>query len=217
MPQQTPGRRGSREVRCSRGTRLLSHHIAPRGQVVVEAAGIVGELNTWCCVGARQRVRATVDTTRWLHFSAPDIGGGVRGDGGGLDAGCCIEACRGVRHMDWSPAKTHQVLVLFAHGWMRESVVAHVWRAGEVSPETTLEQLGSVSGIAKNPNGARGSGAHASTARHMAFCMQHWWSTDAEVGYKWPCHQRRCWRVEQKVLFWSVAKCCEHGLRNVGN
>ena len=79
-------------------------------------------------------------------------------------------------------AKTRQVLVLFAHGWMRESVVAHVWRAGEVSPETTLEQLGSVSGIAKNPNGAWGSGAHAGTARHMAFCVHHWWSTAAEVG-----------------------------------
>ncbi len=52
-----------------------------------------------------------------LHFSAPAIGGGVRGDGGGLDRGCSIEACQRVRNMDWPPAKTRQVLVLLAHGW----------------------------------------------------------------------------------------------------
>ncbi len=65
----------------------------------------------------------------------------------------------------------------------------------------SVEQLGFAASIVKNPDGAWGSGAHASTARHMAFCVQHRWSTDAEVGYKWPCPQRRCWRVEQKVHF----------------
>ena len=78
----------------------------------------------------------------------------------------------------------------FACAWMdlgmRKSVVAHVWRVEEGSPETTLEQFGSASSIAKNPDGAWGSGAHASTARHMAFCMRHWWGTDAKVGYEWP-------------------------------
>ena len=55
-------------------------------------------------------------------------------------------------------------------------------RGGE--PGTDIGSVGSASSIAKNPNGAWGSGAHASTARHMAFCMRRWWGTDAKVGYK---------------------------------
>ncbi len=136
-----------------------------------------------------------------LHFSAPTIGGGVRGDGG-LDRGCSIEVPR-VRDMEWPPAKTCQVLVLLAHGWTLGCAKAwwHMFGGWGRGARKQHWRSWGPSSIAKNPDGAWGSGAHASTARHMAFCVQHRWSTDAEVGYKWPCPQRRCWRVEQKVLF----------------